>query len=94
MTNYEKGRRREYQVMRALEAAGFYCIRAAGSHGLFDVVAIGPNELRLIQVKANQMASPAEQECLREFDLGPEGTSKYIWLYVNGQRKPIVHRIN
>ncbi len=93
MTNYEKGRRREYQVIRTMEAAGFYCIRAAGSHGLFDVVAIGPNELRLIQVKANQMASQAEQESLREFDLGPEGTSKFIWLYINGQRKPIIHRI-
>ena len=40
--NYVKGRNFEYAVMRYLRKRGFYCMRAYGSKGLYDVIAI-PN---------------------------------------------------
>ena len=40
--NYVKGRNFEYAVMRYLRKRGYYCMRAYGSKGLYDVIAI-PN---------------------------------------------------
>jgi Holliday junction resolvase len=37
--NYQAGRRFEYEVMRAAERQGMSCVRASGSHGLYDVIA-------------------------------------------------------
>ncbi|HIP90591.1 MAG TPA: hypothetical protein EYH22_03510 [Candidatus Nanopusillus sp.] len=55
-TNYHRGRDKEYRVKRALEENGMYVVRSAGSHGLFDLIAID-NERKiiwLIQVKKNK----------------------------------------
>jgi Holliday junction resolvase len=49
--NYFAGRRAEYRTMELLEKAGFLCIRAAGSKGPADVVAIGNGPPLLVQVK-------------------------------------------
>jgi len=32
MTNYARGRAKEYAVIKELEKEGYYCIRSAGSH--------------------------------------------------------------
>ena len=47
-----KGTRAERRAMRLLEAAGYSCTKAGGSLGLFDVIAIGPRDVRLVQVKS------------------------------------------
>lgn len=47
-----KGTRAEHRAMRILEAAGYVTTRASASLGLFDVIAVGPVDVRLIQVKA------------------------------------------
>jgi Holliday junction resolvase len=47
-----KGTRAERRAIRILEAFGSVCTKAGGSLGLFDVIAIGPANVRLIQVKA------------------------------------------
>lgn len=39
-TNYERGRDFEYRVMEYLEGLGMYCMRSAGSHGIFDIIAV------------------------------------------------------
>lgn len=51
MSNYTRGREKEYEVMKRLREEGYECIRTAGSHGPFDVVAIGPQGVRFVQVK-------------------------------------------
>jgi len=53
---YQRGRRAEYKLMRELEEDGFSTIRAAGSHGVYDVIGFKWNNndemvIRLIQVK-------------------------------------------
>lgn len=62
---YLAGRRAEYAIVKAYRDAGWNAVRTAGSHGLFDVIAIGGpplkgtnktphwwwHEIHLIQVK-------------------------------------------
>jgi hypothetical protein len=49
-----KGRHREHQSRALLEAQGYVVIRSAASLGRFDLVAVGPADILLIQVKANR----------------------------------------
>lgn len=39
-TNYQRGRDLEYELKRILTENGWTTMRSAGSHGMFDVVAI------------------------------------------------------
>ena len=50
-TNYRRGTATEYKCVEALEAAGYEAQRSAGSHGAWDVCAVGPCGVRLVQVK-------------------------------------------
>lgn len=51
--NYVAGRRLEYQFKKDWEAEGAIVLRTAGSHGLFDLVAINEQqgEITFIQCK-------------------------------------------
>ena len=62
-----KGTRTEHRSRDLLEADGFSVIRAAGSHGAFDLAAFRADEIRLIQVKTNRWPSRAEMQTLRAF---------------------------
>lgn len=46
-----KGIRQEYKVKKFLESKGYYVVRSAGSHGIYDLVAIGETDVLLIQLK-------------------------------------------
>jgi len=52
-SRYLKGRRYEYLIKKKLEKEGYIVIRASGSHGKWDLIAIHPllKEIRLIQIK-------------------------------------------
>lgn len=64
MSAKRKGTRNEHRAIRILEAAGYHCTRAAGSLGAWDIVALGRQGVRLVQVKSNRNASPLEREQL------------------------------
>jgi hypothetical protein len=53
MTQYARGVRKEYELVKELREAGWHVIRAAGSHGLADVIAIDAlsRDIRFYQVK-------------------------------------------
>lgn len=71
MNTAHKGRRREHQSRRLLEGAGYRVIRAAASHGAFDLVAVGPADVQLVQVKANRWPLAEEMDELRAFECPP-----------------------
>lgn len=51
-SNYVSGRRFEYQVKDEYEESGYTVIRASGSHGPYDLVALHPSgQVILIQCK-------------------------------------------
>jgi Holliday junction resolvase len=78
MNTAHKGRRVEWKTRDALEAQGYAVVRAAGSHGVFDLVAIGPKDVRLLQVKANRWPGSDEMEKLRSFRC-PAIVSREVW---------------
>ena len=92
MSNYGKGRRREYRAQAILEAAGYSTIRAASSKGAADVVGIRRGEVRLISVKSGgAYASAVEREQLHA--LAAEALGCYtveIWRFPARCRQPLI----
>lgn len=88
-----KGSRNEHKAIRILEAAGYYCTRAAASLGVFDIVAVSKQGLRLIQVKSNRPPGPIEREAIELF-AAPPGASKEIWVFHDRQQQPIIRVVD
>jgi Holliday junction resolvase len=66
MSNYTKGYRFERRCAKTLEAMGFFVIRSAGSHGSFDLVALKPRTVWLVQCKVNREdLSKTERKALK-----------------------------
>jgi len=81
MTNYSRGRTREYATMKTLRDEGWVVSRSAMSHGPVDVFAAKNGVVRLIQVKSgSSRMKKGEVEILRgwgdHFDAIAE-----IWYY-------------
>ena len=89
--NYQRGRFYEYRVMKTLREEGYHQItRASSSKGPADVIAYGPGEIRLIQVKSEQekKSHAGDRAKLRDLMslLGPHPTVRCeLWIYRNGQ---------
>ena len=84
-----KGTRLELKTIKRLEAEGYRCTRAAGSKGVWDIVAIGETDIRLVQVKANKAPGPDERKQMERFKV-PENVSREYWVWVDKAREPIV----
>jgi len=94
--NYTRGRAREYRVKkRLLEEGALWVVRSYGSHGLFDLTAVFPDHVRLIQVKKDYI-HPKERKALEEFagNVEAENISVEVWftspklriLWISGAR--------
>ena len=61
--NYLKGRRNEYELMKALEERGYVVMRTSGSHGPFDVIGINPKNghIQFIQAKVTEDDATAKR---------------------------------
>jgi Holliday junction resolvase len=74
-SSYKKGYRLENAVFHFFEANGFYVARSAGSHGVFDVIAVRRGVVYGIQCKRNGKLTRAEKERIlaaaKEYDIIP-----------------------
>ena len=67
MTRYTRGRAFEYRVRDDLRARGCLVVRAAGSKGKVDLLAVlpltdeNPGEILLVQCKATGWGTPSER---------------------------------
>lgn len=87
-----KGTRNERRAKAKLEAAGWFVVRAAGSLGLWDLVALHPDHgVTLIQVKTNRRPVGRELDRLRAFLCSP--WRKEIWTFWDRRRDPDVEAI-
>lgn len=86
-----KGSRAELRAIRILEAAGYVCTKAGGSLGVFDVIALGPKDVRCIQVKAGKRPwlSPVEREAIEGIAV-PANVSKELWKMPDYCRSPLI----
>ncbi len=93
MTNYRRGYEIERKAMLELANNGWLAIRAAGSHGPFDVWAV-KDRLMLIQMKrAKSNGSYAHVfEELTKIKV-PEWAEKWLWVWADrkGWQKYRVH---
>ena len=89
MNTKAKGTRLEHKTMDYLEAIGYLTTRSAASLGAFDVIAVGPIGVRLIQVKANRAPGPPEREQMEAISVPDNCTIEY-WVWKDYARKPIV----
>ena len=92
-----KGSRNELKVKKILEKAGYIGTKSAASLGEFDLVMFRPGSLRLIQVKSNRNASPAEREAIAECGVKTGDTlvvSKEIWIMKDREKEPIIKIIS
>ena len=79
--------------MGLLEATGYCCTRSSASLGLFDVVAVGPADVRLIQVKAGTTyLSSQEREQISDLVV-PANVFKECWRFPDRAREPLVERL-
>ncbi|HQG07111.1 MAG TPA: hypothetical protein PLB76_12725, partial [Anaerohalosphaeraceae bacterium] len=86
--------RLEQKTIAKLSAAGYLCIRSAGSQGPFDVLALSPLGIRCIQVKSNDWPRPEEREGLRMAALGlPSNARIECWRWNDNAREPIIKRL-
>jgi Holliday junction resolvase len=85
-----KGTRAEHRAIRLLEQTGYTCTRAGGSLGLFDVVAIGPRDVRLVQVKSGgAYLSGVEREAILALRVAPN-VSRECWRFPARCRTPVI----
>ena len=63
-SNYAHGRQTEWAIRDHLEDNGYQVIRAAGSKGAADLVAIKPSQVLLINVKRTTPPGPRERAAL------------------------------
>lgn len=74
-SNYTNGRVLEYAAKHALEAAGYFVVRAASSKGCADLVALKRGEIRLVQCKLQGTTGQSElaklHEIARQLDAAP-----------------------
>ena len=93
MNSKAKGTRAERRAVRLLEAAGYVCTKAGGSLGLFDVIAIGPRDVRLVQVKAGgEYLSGIEREAIAALAV-PASCSRECWRFPDRCRIPLIERL-
>jgi hypothetical protein len=79
--------------MAILTAAGYACSRAAASLGIFDVVAIGAADIRLVQVKSGgAYCSSVERELIARF-VAPWNCSREIWRFPDRCKEPFIERV-
>lgn len=82
MTNYSKGRRREWAAIKFLTDSGFTAYRTAGSKGAFDVIAHDDKCVRFIQIKSeSKKTSRLSDISSIEAISVPECATKELWVF-------------
>lgn len=69
MTQYRRGARREYLIRNALLKRGWTEVyRSAGSHGVFDLIAVDVKAKRIhfVQVKSYILSNPERERLTQE----------------------------
>lgn len=82
-SNYLRGRDREYYVMRKLNKSGAVLVkRFYGSKGPVDVVAVFPDQVKLIQVKKDRINREEldELKTFASFITSPD-ISVEVWVF-------------
>ncbi|NOT62791.1 MAG: hypothetical protein HOP19_21490 [Acidobacteria bacterium] len=75
--------------MKLLEAAGYRCMKAGASLGVFDVIGIGAADVVCVQVKSNAWPRSVEMDALEAFAV-PPNVRKVVHRWKDRARQPDV----
>lgn len=69
VTNYSRGRAKEYRLKDKYTKEGFVVLRTAGSHGFADLIAIHKEKklIKFIQSKPKKFSKRQKEKLLEEF---------------------------
>src|SRR5262249_44826016 len=87
-----KGTKNEHRSIAVLEAEGYCCTRAAASLGVFDIIAIGTDDIILCQVKSNEWPRSVEMTAISAF-LAPANCRRIIHRWRDGQSEPDIKEV-
>lgn len=87
-----KGSRNERKSREILEAAGYLCMKAGASLGVFDIIGIGRTDIILCQVKTRDWPGSVETENIKNFP-APRNARKLVHRWRNYARVPDVKEI-
>ena len=91
-----KGSRNEKKTITYFEKRGYWCIKAGGSLGVWDVVGVGREPGTggvLVQVKSNGWPGTVEMTTLREFKCDPT-FKRLVHRWDDFAREPKVREID
>lgn len=88
----QKGNRNEYKSRDRHIANGASVVRAGGSLGIFDLIALYGDFALLIQVKSNRWPGTAEMGALSTFQ-APAYAKKVIERWDDYAREPLVREV-
>jgi Holliday junction resolvase len=89
MTNYYKGRAREYRVLQVLRHDGWFCTRSAASHSPVDIFAGKDGRTLMIQVKSGRgRLAEAERKTLIAWAKAFNGRAQ-VWHFKRGRTPEI-----
>ena len=94
MTQYARGRRKEWDVVKRLRADGWAAQRSAGSHGLWDVCAKKRGRCaRFVQVKytADGRWEDKNTDALLALAADDDPDDLEVWVYRKGIKDPVVY---
>jgi hypothetical protein len=82
MTRVNSGIKFELRVKKFLEKQGYFCVRSAGSRGVFDLIAWNDNHGLMIQCKSERKANISYED---DFDAlekvpCPANWQKQLWI--------------
>lgn len=93
MSQSRRGIAAERWTVNALELVGYEARRTAASHGLFDVVAVNQDAVRLIQVCRGRDKYPCELETF-ELLAVPPNVSKEVWRWPTSEKAgPLIRKL-
>lgn len=92
MNTKKKGSRNERRSIEIFEAAGYTCVKAGASLGVFDIVAIGSRDIVLCQSKSNGWPGSVEMEAIQNF-VCPSNCRKVVHRWRDRQSLPDVREI-
>ena len=98
--NYASGAYYERKTINLLRDQGYHAQRTAGSHGLFDVIAVGHGQVRLINIKKGYWPSPKERKAFFALEIPGIGGYEWcaatleIWRWDKGAKEPQIRYEN
>lgn len=87
-----KGSKNERRSIALLQAAGYACTKSGGSLGLWDVVAVGADDVLLVQVKSNRNPGAKEMAAIRAF-VAPSNCRKLVMVWKDRVSTPDVREV-